>query len=164
MDFPCLFSPLDLGHTTLPNRILMGSMHTGLEDKAADFDKLATYFAERARGGVGLMVTGGIAPSIEGWLKPFGGRLTMPWHVGRHRKLTRAVHAEGGKLCMQILHAGRYGYHPLSVAPSKTGVANHIPRACAAQPRWVSRICPTFIREGTPKGFRTMSTGVPSGR
>ncbi|PMQ04124.1 2,4-dienoyl-CoA reductase [NADPH] [Dyella sp. AD56] len=119
MNFPRLFSPLDLGHTTLPNRILMGSMHTGLEDKSSDYDKLAAYFAERARGGVGLMVTGGIAPSIRGWLKPFGGRLSMPWHVARHRKLTKAVHAEGGKLCMQILHAGRYSYHPLSVAPSK---------------------------------------------
>ncbi|MFC4526582.1 NADPH-dependent 2,4-dienoyl-CoA reductase [Dyella halodurans] len=119
MNYPHLFAPLDLGHTTLPNRILMGSMHTGLEDKSADYDKLAAYFAERARGGVGLMVTGGIAPSIQGWLKPFGGRLSMPWHVARHRKLTRAVQAEGGKLCMQILHAGRYGYHPLSVAPSK---------------------------------------------
>ena len=119
MNYPHLFAPLDLGHTTLPNRILMGSMHTGLEDKSADYDKLAAYFAERARGGVGLMVTGGIAPSIQGWLKPFGGRLSMPWHVARHRKLTRAVQAEGAKLCMQILHAGRYGYHPLSVAPSK---------------------------------------------
>ncbi|WP_266181748.1 NADPH-dependent 2,4-dienoyl-CoA reductase [Dyella humicola] len=119
MNYPHLFAPLDLGHTTLPNRILMGSMHTGLEDKSADYDKLAAYFAERARGGVGLMVTGGIAPSIQGWLKPFGGRLSMPWHVARHRKLTRAVQDEGGRLCMQILHAGRYGYHPLSVAPSK---------------------------------------------
>ncbi|HEX7817412.1 NADPH-dependent 2,4-dienoyl-CoA reductase [Dyella sp.] len=119
MSYPHLFAPLDLGHVTLPNRILMGSMHTGLEDKTADFDKLAEYFAERARGGVGLMVTGGIAPSIQGWLKPMGGRLTMPWHVARHRKVTRAVHDEGGHICMQILHAGRYGYHPLSVAPSK---------------------------------------------
>lgn len=119
MNYPHLFAPLDLGHVTLPNRVLMGSMHTGLEDKAADFDKLAAYFAERARGGVGLMVTGGIAPSIRGWLKPFGGRLSMPWHVARHRKLTDAVHAEGGRICMQILHAGRYGYHPLSVAPSR---------------------------------------------
>ncbi|HEX3895532.1 MAG TPA: NADPH-dependent 2,4-dienoyl-CoA reductase [Rudaea sp.] len=117
--FPNLFSPLDLGFATLPNRVLMGSMHTGLEDHARDFDKLAAYFAERARGGVGLMVTGGIAPNIDGWLKPFGGRLSMPWHVARHRKVTRAVHAEGGRICMQILHAGRYGYHPLSVAPSK---------------------------------------------
>jgi 2,4-dienoyl-CoA reductase (NADPH2) len=119
MNYPNLFSPLDLGHLTLPNRVLMGSMHTGLEDKASNYDKLAAYFAERARGGVGLMVTGGIAPNIEGWLKPFGGRLSMPWHKSRHRKLTGAVHAEGGHICMQILHAGRYGYHPLSVAPTK---------------------------------------------
>jgi 2,4-dienoyl-CoA reductase (NADPH2) len=117
--YPHLFAPLDLGFVTLPNRVLMGSMHTGLEDHARDYDKLAAYFAERARGGVGLMVTGGIAPSIAGWLKPFSGRLSMPWHLARHRKLTRAVHAEGGRICMQILHAGRYGYHPLSVAPSR---------------------------------------------
>ena len=146
MNFPRLFSPLDLGHTTLPNRILMGSMHTGLEDKASDYDKLAAYFAERARGGVGLMVTGGIAPSIQGWLKPFGGRLTMPWHVARHRKLTRAVHAEGGKLCMQILHAGRYGYHPLSVAPSKikSPITPFTPRALSTG--GVERTIRDFVR------------------
>ena len=146
MKFPRLFSPLDLGHTTLPNRILMGSMHTGLEDKASDYDKLAAYFAERARGGVGLMVTGGIAPSIQGWLKPFGGRLTMPWHVARHRKLTRAVHAEGGKLCMQILHAGRYGYHPLSVAPSKikSPITPFTPRALSTG--GVERTIRDFVR------------------
>jgi 2,4-dienoyl-CoA reductase (NADPH2) len=134
MSYPHLFAPLDLGHVTLPNRILMGSMHTGLEDKAADFDKLATYFAERARGGVGLMVTGGIAPSIQGWLKPFGGRLSMPWHVARHKKVTEAVHKEGGLICMQILHAGRYGYHPLSVAPSKikSPITPFTPRALSA--------------------------------
>ncbi|GMV29641.1 MAG: NADPH-dependent 2,4-dienoyl-CoA reductase [Rhodanobacteraceae bacterium] len=118
-DYPHLLAPLDLGFTTLANRVLMGSMHTGLEDKASDFDKLAAYFAERARGGVGLIVTGGISPSIRGWLKPFSGRLSMPWHVARHRKVTSAVHGEGGKVCMQILHAGRYAYHPLSVAPSR---------------------------------------------
>ncbi|SFS13278.1 2,4-dienoyl-CoA reductase (NADPH2) [Dyella sp. OK004] len=146
MTYPHLFAPLDLGHTTLPNRILMGSMHTGLEDKAADYDKLAAYFAERARGGVGLMVTGGIAPSIEGWLKPFGGRLSIPWHVARHRKLTRAVHAEGGKLCMQILHAGRYGYHPLSVAPSKikSPITPFTPRALSS--RGVERTIGDFVR------------------
>ena len=145
MDYPHLFAPLDLGHTTLPNRILMGSMHTGLEDKASDYDKLATYFAERARGGVGLMVSGGIAPSIEGWLKPFGGRLSMPWHVARHRKLTRAVHAEGGKICMQILHAGRYGYHPLSVAPSKirSPITPFTPRALSS--RGVERTIGDFV-------------------
>ncbi|KZC41471.1 UNVERIFIED_ORG: NADPH-dependent 2,4-dienoyl-CoA reductase, partial [Rhodanobacter sp. FW104-R5] len=129
-----------------PNRILMGSMHTGLEDKASDYDKLAAYFAERARGGVGLMVTGGISPSIEGWLKPFGGRLTMPWHKPRHRKLTGAVHAEGGRICLQILHAGRYGYHPLSVAPSriKSPITPFTPRALSA--RGVERTIGDFVR------------------
>jgi 2,4-dienoyl-CoA reductase (NADPH2) len=134
MNYPHLFAPLQLGHITLPNRVLMGSMHTGLEDKARDYDKLAAYFAERARGGVGLMVTGGIAPSIRGWLKPFGGRLSMPWHKPRHRKVTAAVHAAGGRICMQILHAGRYGYQPLSVAPSriKSPITPFTPHALSA--------------------------------
>ena len=117
--YPHLFAPLDLGFTTLPNRVLMGSMHTGLEDKAADFPKLAAYFAERARGGVGLMVTGGFSPNLVGWLKPFAGKLSWSWETGKHRLVTRAVHAEGAKICLQILHAGRYGYHPLTVAPTK---------------------------------------------
>jgi len=146
MNYPKLFAPLNLGHVTLPNRILMGSMHTGLEDRARDYDKLAAYFAERARGGVGLMVTGGISPSIEGWLKPFGGRLTMPWHKPRHHKLTAAVHAEGGRICMQILHAGRYGYHPLSVAPSriKSPITPFTPRALS--PRGIERTIGDFVR------------------
>ena len=146
MNYPNLFRPLDLGHVTLPNRVLMGSMHTGLEDKASDYDKLAAYFAERARGGVGLMVTGGISPSIQGWLKPFGGRLTMPWHKPRHRKLADAVHAEGGLICMQILHAGRYGYHPLSVAPSKvkSPITPFTPRALST--RGVERTIDDFVR------------------
>jgi len=132
--YPHLLAPLDLGFVTLPNRVLMGSMHTGLEDHARDFDKLATYFAERARGGVGLMVTGGFAPNIAGWLKPFAGRLSMPWHVARHRKVTQAVHAQGGRICVQILHAGRYAYHPLSVAPSqiKSPITPFTPRALSA--------------------------------
>ena len=134
MRYPNLFAPLDLGFTTLPNRVLMGSMHTGLEDHARDFDKLAAYFAERARGGVGLIVTGGFAPSIAGWLTPFGGRLSMSWHVAPHRKVTRAVHTEGGRICLQILHAGRYAYHPLSVAPSriKSPITPFTPRALSA--------------------------------
>jgi 2,4-dienoyl-CoA reductase (NADPH2) len=146
MNYPHLFAPLRLGSLTLPNRILMGSMHTGLEDKSADFDKLAAYFAERARGGVGLIVTGGIAPSIEGWLKPFGGRLSRPWHKPRHRKLTQAVHAEGGRICMQILHAGRYGYHPLSVAPSRlqSPITPFKPRPLSA--RGVERTIQDFVR------------------
>ena len=145
MNYPHLFEPLDLGHLTLPNRVVMGSMHTGLEDKASDYDKLAAYFAERARGGVGLMVSGGIAPSIEGWLKPFGGRLSCAWHKPRHRKLTHAVHAENGRICMQILHAGRYGYHPLSVAPSrlKAPITPFTPRALSA--RGVARTIRDFV-------------------
>lgn len=133
-DFPHLFAPLDLGFCTLPNRVLMGSMHTGLEDKTRDFPKLAAYFAERAEGGVGLMVTGGFSPNIEGWLKPFGGTLRWPWHVGKHRQVTQAVHAHGGRICLQILHAGRYGYQPLQVAPSKlkAPINPFTPRALSA--------------------------------
>ncbi|WP_363796296.1 NADPH-dependent 2,4-dienoyl-CoA reductase [Lysobacter firmicutimachus] len=132
--YPHLFAPLDLGFCTLPNRVLMGSMHTGLEDKAADFPKLAAYFAERAAGGVGLIVTGGFAPNLVGWLKPFGGKLSWPWEVGKHRQVTRAVHEHGGRICMQILHAGRYGYHPLQVAPSKlkAPINPFTPRALSA--------------------------------
>ncbi len=114
-----LLEPLDLGFTTLKNRALMGSMHTGLEDKARDFPKLAAYFAERARGGVGLMVTGGFAPNVEGWLSPFGSKLSKQSEVKRHLQVTKAVHDEGGKICLQILHAGRYGYSPLCVSASK---------------------------------------------
>ena len=145
MEFPHLFAPLDLGFTTLPNRVLMGSMHTGLEERARNYDKLAVYFAERARGGVGLMVTGGIAPNIEGWLKPFDGRLSMPWHVSRHRKITAATHAEGGKICMQILHGGRYSYHPLSVGAStiKSPITPFKPRALST--RGVERTINDFV-------------------
>jgi len=144
--YPHLFAPLDLGFATLPNRVLMGSMHTGLEDRARDYEKLAAYFAARARGGVGLMVTGGLAPNIEGWLSPFAGRMSMPWHVARHRKVTRAVHAEGGRICMQILHAGRYAVHPFSVAPSriKSPITPFTPRALSA--RGIERTIRAFAR------------------
>ena len=117
--YPHLFAPLDLGFTRIRNRVLMGSMHTGLEDRASDFPKLAAYFAERAAGGVGLMVTGGFSPNLVGWLKPFGGKLSWPWEVRPHKFVTRAVHDNGSKICLQLLHAGRYGYHPFTVAPSK---------------------------------------------
>ena len=117
--FPHLFEPLDLGFTRIRNRVLMGSMHTGLEDRARDFPRLAAYFAERAEGGVGLMVTGGFSPNLVGWLKPFGGKLSWPWEVRPHKFVTAAVHQHGAKICLQLLHAGRYGYHPLTVAPSK---------------------------------------------
>ncbi|KAF1724681.1 NADPH-dependent 2,4-dienoyl-CoA reductase [Pseudoxanthomonas japonensis] len=117
--YPHLFAPLDLGFTTLRNRVLMGSMHTGLEDRARDFPRLAAYFAERAAGGVGLIVTGGFSPNLVGWLKPFGGKLSWPWEARPHKFVTQAVHEHGAKICAQLLHAGRYGYHPLTVAPSK---------------------------------------------
>jgi 2,4-dienoyl-CoA reductase (NADPH2) len=117
--YPHLLAPLDLGFTTLPNRVLMGSMHTGLEDGRKNFPALAAYFAERARGGVGLMVTGGFAPNIAGWTKPFAGTLATSAAAKRHRVVTDAVHAEGGRIALQILHTGRYGYHPFLVAPSR---------------------------------------------
>ena len=118
MKYGHLFAPLDLGFTTLPNRIVMGSMHTGLEDRVADFPKLAAYFAERARGGAGLLVSGGIAPNRAGWTKPFAGKLSARREVDRHRLVTDAVHEAGGRICMQILHTGRYAYHPFPVAPT----------------------------------------------
>ncbi len=118
--FPRLLAPLDLGHTTLRNRVVMGSMHTGLEDRGKDMPRLAEYFAERARGGVGLMVTGGYAPNREGWLLPFGSRLASRDQVKLHRQLTDATHENGGKIALQILHAGRYGYNPLNVSASAT--------------------------------------------
>ena len=118
MPYPRLLAPLDLGFTTLRNRVIMGSMHTNLEEARGGFKKLAAFYAERARGGVGLIVTGGIAPDLRGRLAPFGSQLSFPWQVGKHRLVTEAVHAQGGKIALQILHAGRYGYHPFSVAPS----------------------------------------------
>ncbi|WP_438989685.1 FAD-dependent oxidoreductase [Polaribacter sp.] len=117
--YPHIFQPLDLGFTTLKNRILMGSMHTGLEEEKNGIDRIAAYYAERAKGGVGLIVTGGIAPNIQGWTGPFAARMSRKKHAKHHQKITKAVHEAGGKICMQILHAGRYGYHPFNVAPSK---------------------------------------------
>lgn len=118
MNYPNLLSPLDLGFTTLRNRVIMGSMHTGLEDRARDTDKLAAYFAERARGGVGLIITGGYAPNRTGWLLPFAAEMLSAADARRHRRITAAVHDEGGKIALQLLHAGRYAYHPLSVSAS----------------------------------------------
>jgi 2,4-dienoyl-CoA reductase (NADPH2) len=144
--FPHLLAPLDLGFTTLPNRVLMGSMHTGLEDRREDFPKLAAYFAERARGGVGLIVTGGIAPNAAGWTKPFAGTLSGRRHVARHRLVTDAVHEAGGRICMQILHTGRYAYHPLAVAPSrlKAPISPFTPRELSE--RGIGRQIDAFVR------------------
>ncbi|WP_443190707.1 oxidoreductase [Pseudomonas indica] len=116
--YPHLLAPLDLGFTTLRNRTLMGSMHTGLEEKPDGFERMAAYFAERARGGVGLMVTGGIGPNEEGGVYSGAARLTTVEEAEKHRIVTQAVHEADGKICMQILHAGRYAYSPKLVAPS----------------------------------------------
>ncbi|MEN1960749.1 NADPH-dependent 2,4-dienoyl-CoA reductase [Luteimonas sp. MJ246] len=144
--YPHLFSPLDLGFTTLRNRVLMGSMHTGLEDRRRDFPKLAAYFSERAAGGVALMVTGGFAPSLSGWLKPFAGKLTRHAEVARHRQVTNAVHGHGSRICLQLLHAGRYAFHPLSVSASavKAPINPFRPRALSA--RGVERQIDAFAR------------------
>ncbi len=116
--YPTLLSPLEVRGGTLRNRVVMGSMHTGLEDRPGHVDELAAYVAERARGGVGLIVTGGYAPNKRGWLLPFGSEMTTRLQSERHRRVTDAVHAEGGKIALQILHAGRYGYTPFSLSPS----------------------------------------------
>ncbi len=135
MSYPHLLAPLDLGFTSLRNRVVMGSMHTNLEEARGGFDKLAVFYAERARGGVGLIVTGGIAPNLRGSLGPFGATLAWPWQVGKHRKVTEAVHGAGGKIALQILHGGRYSYHPLSVAPSavKSPITPFKPRALSTR-------------------------------
>jgi len=144
--YPHIFEPLDLGFTTLKNRLLMGSMHTGLEDRVWNYDKLAAYFAERAKGGVGLMVTGGIAPNRRGSLAPLASKLTNRWEVQRHRKVTDAVHEYDSRICMQILHAGRYAYHPFSVAPSaiKAPINPFKPRALSS--RGVEKQIRDFVR------------------
>ncbi|MEM9324816.1 MAG: NADPH-dependent 2,4-dienoyl-CoA reductase [Bacteroidota bacterium] len=113
-----LLSPLDLGFTTLKNRVLMGSMHTMLEEAPNGFERAAAFYAERARGQVGLIVTGGIAPNKEGWVGPHSAKLSTEEEIAPHQLITKAVHDEGGKICMQILHSGRYGYHVHNVAPS----------------------------------------------
>lgn len=133
--YPHLLEPLDLGFTTLKNRTLMGSMHLGLEEEKGGFEKLAAFYAERAKGGVALIVTGGIAPNIAGWVAPFAGRMSSSRHAKKHRVITDAVHQEGGKICMQILHSGRYGYHPLAVSASgvKSPITPFKPRALSSR-------------------------------
>jgi 2,4-dienoyl-CoA reductase (NADPH2) len=144
--YPNLLKPLDLGFTTLKNRVLMGSMHTGLEDRAKHFSRLAAYFRERAEGGVGLMVTGGMAPTLRGWLAPLASSMVSGHQVARHRQVTDAVHGAGGKICMQILHAGRYGYHPFVVSASdrKSPISPFKPKALSAS--GVEREIRGFVR------------------
>ena len=133
--YPHLFAPLEVAGFTLPNRVLMGSMHVGLEEQFGRLDKLAAYFAARAAGGVGLIVTGGVAPNLAGGVKPFAAKLTNRYEVWKHRAVTDAVRAEGGHIAMQILHAGRYAYAPWAVAPTalKAPITPFKPRALSAR-------------------------------
>jgi 2,4-dienoyl-CoA reductase (NADPH2) len=144
--YPHLLAPLDLGFATLRNRVLMGSMHTGLEESRDGFAKLAAFYAKRARGGAGLIVTGGIAPNVAGRLEPNASQLSFPWQATKHRQVTDAVHDAGGKIALQILHAGRYAYHPLAVAPSaiRSPITPFTPRALSA---WgIERTLAAYVR------------------
>lgn len=125
-----ILKPLHLGFTTIKNRVVMGSMHTGLEDRFYNYPKLAAYFGERAKGGVGLIITGGISPNRQGWLLPAGGAMNTLGDVAPHRLVTHAVHKHGAKILMQILHSGRYGYHPfvVSASPIKSPISPFKPR------------------------------------
>ena len=129
--YPHLLAPLDLGFTTLKNRVLMGSMHTGLEEVANGYERMAAYFGERAKGGVGLIVTGGIGPNTEGGTHPNTKMLVTEHDIAGHKQITDSVHEHGGKICMQILHTGRYAYSPDQVAPSaiKSPINPFTPRA-----------------------------------
>jgi len=117
--YPHLLAPLDLGFTQLANRVLMGSMHTGLEEERGGFAKLAAFYQARAKGGVGLIVTGGVSPNFRGRIEPFGSELSHFWQANKHKQVTDAVHKYPTKICLQLLHTGRYAYHPFGVAPSK---------------------------------------------
>ncbi len=144
--YPHLLTPLALGDLTVRNRVVMGSMHTGLEDRVRDLPALAAYLAERARGGVGLVVTGGFAPDRRGWLKPFASDMTTRLQAMRHREVTEAVHEEGGAIALQVLHAGRYGYHPFSVSASATRSPITPFRPSALSTKGVDRAASHFAR------------------
>ncbi|WP_111978531.1 NADPH-dependent 2,4-dienoyl-CoA reductase [Algibacillus agarilyticus] len=130
-NYPTLFQPLDLGFTQLKNRIIMGSMHTGLEEEKNGFDKLAHFYEERAKGGVGLIITGGISPNFKGRLTPNASQLSFRWQLNKYKKLTERVSQYNCKMCLQLLHAGRYAYHPFNVAPSaiKSPISPFKPKA-----------------------------------
>lgn len=136
--YPHLLKPLDLGFLTLPNRVLMGSMHTGLEEHKDGFERMAAFYAERARGGVGLIVTGGIAPNPEGATHKGSSKLNTPEEAAAHRVVTQAVHEAGGRICMQILHTGRYSYQPGLIAPSpvQAPINPFTPRELTEQEVW----------------------------
>ncbi len=146
VSYPHLLEPIRLGDLTLRNRLVMGSMHTGLEDRVRDLPALAAYLAERARGGTGLIITGGFAPDLRGWLKPFASDLTTRLQAMRHREVTDAVHEEGGAIALQVLHAGRYAYHPFSVSASRSRSPITPFTASALSTRGVDRTAGHFAR------------------
>jgi 2,4-dienoyl-CoA reductase (NADPH2) len=162
--YPHLLAPLDLGFTRLRNRVLMGSMHIGLEDDPAHYDRLAAYFAERARGGVGLIVTGGFSPNAEGRTAEGAAVLDTLGAARQHRPITDAVHREGGKIALQILHAGRYGYHRDIVAPSaiQSPITPYAPAALTAEgvEKQVMDFvrCATLAREAGYDGVEVMGS------
>ena len=133
--YPHLLEPITIGELTLRNRVVMGSMHTGIEDHPWDIDKLAAFYAERARGGTGLIITGGFSPTKRGWLKPFASEMTSRMQAMRQRTVTGAVHDEGGAIALQVLHAGRYAFHPLSQGASakKSPITPFKPSAMASK-------------------------------
>ena len=146
MTYDHLFTPLTIGDLTLRNRTVMGSMHTGLEDYFWDTPKLAAYYRARAKGGVGLIVSGGYAPNKRGWLKPFGSEMTNRLQSERHKQLTGAVHEEGGAIALQILHAGRYSYVPWSVSASAIQAPINPFKPSALSTKGVDRTASDFAR------------------
>ena len=144
--YPHLFEPIQVAHLTLPNRVIMGSMHTGLEEQKGGMQALARFYAERAAGGAALIVTGGISPNREGVLGPGGARMQRKHHAREHQVITDAVHQAGGRICMQILHGGRYSYHPFNVGPSaiQAPINRFKPRSLSN--RGVQRTIKAFIK------------------
>ncbi|HWU22637.1 MAG TPA: NADPH-dependent 2,4-dienoyl-CoA reductase [Nocardioides sp.] len=144
--YPHLLSPLRVGNLELRNRVVMGSMHTGFDDHPWDVAKLAAFYEERAEGGVGLIITGGFSPNKRGWLKPFGSEMSTRLHAIRHRQVTEAVHRHDGRIFLQLLHAGRYGYNPLNASASaiKAPINPFKPKAMSA--REIERTVDAFAR------------------
>ncbi len=162
--YPHLFRPLSVGHLTLPNRVLMGSMHTNLEETPGGFERLAVFYAERVREGVALIVTGGIAPNPEGAVFQGAATLEREEQLPEHRRVARAVHAEGGRICLQILHAGRYAYSPELVAPSaiQAPINAFMPRALTGdevEQQIADYVrCATLAREAGYDGVEVMGS------
>ena len=144
--YPHLFQPLRLGNIEVRNRIVMGSMHTGLEEAKNGYERMAAYYGERAKGGVGLIITGGVAPNIAGWTGPFSIRLTNKRQARKHKAITEAVHQHGGLIAMQILHTGRYGYHPFNVAPSAIKAPIGMFKPFKLSKRGIKRTIRHFVR------------------